>query len=126
MEHRDESEQIHIVVRATLTEPPEVFTLFAEEQCQRVVREEPGTLNYGWFLPADGGIIGDICVVEERYADDAAFLNHMDLLRIDGRIQRLVKLLRVDEVFVLRGNADLVSAELSPLKPIALQSAAAI
>ncbi len=53
-------------------------------QCMDIVRtKDTGTLQYDWFLSADG----KECVLRERYQDSAAVLEHaMNLGDLTGKI----------------------------------------
>lgn len=50
----------------------EEFKKLAAE-CLEVVRQEPGNLEYEWFLGPDEAV----CVVRETYVDSAAVFEHM-------------------------------------------------
>jgi quinol monooxygenase YgiN len=124
----EQSQTIHILVHATLRQDADQLRNFAEELCDQVARDEPGTVTYVWSVSSDASQLseGGPCCVEERYADSDAFVKHMDLLRDTGQMRRLVKLLRVRDVFLLEGDLSLVSKELAPLIPIGFQTIATI
>lgn len=49
------------------------FTKLADEMSQATMADEPGAMNYEWFLSADGGH----CHIYERYRDSAATMVHL-------------------------------------------------
>jgi quinol monooxygenase YgiN len=120
----EQSQAIHILVHATLRQDADQLRNFAKELCEQVARDEPGTVTYVWSVSSDESqrAEGGPCCVEERYADSEAFVKHMDGLRDSGQMRRLVKLLRVRDVFLLEGDLSLVRKELAPLDPIGLQT----
>jgi hypothetical protein len=124
----DDSHAIHLLVDATLRGTEAQLSEFASQLCAVVRRDEPETTTYLWTAPqaTPAATSDDRCYVEERYASEDAFIKHMDYLRQSGQIRELVKLLRVDQVLILEGNAELVNRELAPLAPVALRVIATI
>lgn len=56
-------------------------------ECLSIVRNnDPGTLQYDWFMSADART----CVVREKYVDSSALLAHMQ--NVGGPLPRLVEL----------------------------------
>jgi quinol monooxygenase YgiN len=121
----DKSEEIHLLVEATLRQSEQEFTDFATQLCEIVRSDEPDVLTYEWWVSPLGSEEG-LCWVEERYANRQTFIGHMNLLRESGQIRQLVKILRVKQILVLEGDSELVNKELAPLVPVALKSVATI
>jgi hypothetical protein len=121
----DKTDEIHLLVHATLRQDEQVFTDFATQLCQIVRSDEPNVLTYEWWVSPPGSE-ESLCWVEERYADPQTFIGHMKFLRESGQIRQLVKIVRVNQVLVLEGDSELVNKELAPLMPLALKSVATI
>lgn len=72
----------------------EEFSSFAKRVCEHVRANEPGTLAYEFFVDEDSGTF----VLHEIYADDDAFLAHVDDARASGRLEQMLAVCRWDRV----------------------------
>jgi len=80
-------------------------------RCMQVVREkDTGTLQYDWFLDADGRE----CVVRERYRDSAAVLEHAGNL---GELLGRVASVSDPDIEILGAPTAELLAGLAALKP---------
>lgn len=68
------SDNVHWVLELNVKEGEvDNFKTLMNEMVSTTQADEPGTLNYEWFLGEDG----KTCHIHERYADSAATMTHL-------------------------------------------------
>ena len=110
------SNVIRVVVEMSINEgQAEEFKQLATELINKVSGNEPGTLDYDWYLTADG----NTCNVVEAYQDAAAVMAH--LANVGPVLQALMQHCRFTNFNVygdvtdeLQGVADSMGATVTP------------
>jgi len=93
------SKVIRIVAEMSINDGQDKeFERLVTEMVGKVVGNEPGTLDYGWYLSADGRT----CTIVEAYQDGDALMTHM--ANIGALFQSLMENCQVTRVNVY-GNA---------------------
>ena len=89
----------------------------AKELAASVRSDEPDVLTYRWNRAVDS----TGWLIEEEYAHEAAFVEHMKRMRASGQMRRLGEVLHVDHVIVIAPDPELVGRFLGPLPRAAFE-----
>jgi quinol monooxygenase YgiN len=101
---------LELAIRGDSQEP---LKALLDEMVAATQADEPGTLNYEWFISADG----KQCHIYERYADSAALMTHLGNFG-SKFAKRFMSLLQPTR-FVVYGNTDdQVKSGLAGLGPV--------
>lgn len=113
----DRLSTIRLQIHGRARDTSDLVETLAYELTEAVRSFEPGLLTYRWSRTADAGG----WLIEEEYADEQAFAEHMQRMLASGHMRQLGKALEVERVLILSGDPSVVGPQLGGLPQVVYQ-----